>query len=316
MLNYTLKQLRYVETAGRLGSISKAAADLNISQSSITAAIDSLEQSLDYDLFVRTPAKGIQPTPSGVEALRLIRNLIDQTRHFDSEVRTVGSDATGLVRIGCYATAAPSFLPPILNAITQEFPGISIKLLEGNMQRMIEFLMDGEADLAFTYADALDSRHDFLPLFEAPFYALVSANDPLAQKNGVTLAELVERSMVLLDLPLARDVFVRLFERQGLTCTIAHTSRSTEICRTLVSGGFGYCILNILPPNYFAETMLYRALPITDAGPGPVFGVATQAGVRQPKTVQAFLQSCLTLKESRAFDQITVQGGEQLSLEK
>lgn len=308
MPNYTLKQLRYVETAGRLGSITRAAEELNISQSSITAAIDFLEQSLDYDLFVRTPAKGIQPTPSGAEALRLIRNLIDQTRHFDSEMRSVGSDAHGLVRIGCYATAAPSFLPPILDAITQQFPGISIKLLEGHMARMVEFLVTGEADLAFTYADALDARFDFLPLFEAPFYALVAHSDPIAQQDSVGLADLAVRPMVMLDLPLARDVFVRLFERNGLTCSIAHTSRSAEICRTLVASGFGFSILNILPPGYATEAMPYRALPIRDAGTGPVFGVATLAVVRQPKTVRAFLRSCLQLREAGAYDHITIAG--------
>ena len=60
-MNFTLKQLRYVEAAGRLGSIAKAAIEVSISQSSITASIDALEAALDYALFVRTPAKGITP---------------------------------------------------------------------------------------------------------------------------------------------------------------------------------------------------------------------------------------------------------------
>ncbi|MDB2335038.1 LysR family transcriptional regulator, partial [Planktomarina temperata] len=50
---------------GRLGSIAKAAVEVSISQSSITASIDALEASLDYALFVRTPAKGITPTSAG-----------------------------------------------------------------------------------------------------------------------------------------------------------------------------------------------------------------------------------------------------------
>ncbi len=296
-----------METAGRLGSISKAAAELSISQSSITAAIDALEQSLDFDIFVRTPAKGIQATPAGLEALQLVRSFIDQSRHFEAEVQSVGGDATGLVRIGCYATAAPSFLPPVLKAITEEFPGISIKLLEGHMGRMVEFLEEGEADLAFTYDAALDTRHEFLPLFEAPFFALFPATDPMGHQSSVSLDELSKRPMVLLDLPLARDVFVDLFDSAGLTCNIAHTSRSSEICRTLVAGGFGYCLLNILPPDYREIDTPLRAVPLSGGIPGPVFGIATMAGVRQPKTVRAFLDSCLTLKEKHAFDHITVQ---------
>ena len=51
MTSLTIKQLRYVEAAGRTGSIAAAAADLNISQSSITAAIDALETDMGFDVY-------------------------------------------------------------------------------------------------------------------------------------------------------------------------------------------------------------------------------------------------------------------------
>ena len=306
-MNFTLKQLRYVEAAGRLGSIAKAAEEMNISQSSITTAIDALEQSLDYDIFLRTPSKGIQPTPSGVEMLQLIRSYMDQTRHFEAEIQSVGSDAAGLVRIAAYATAAPSFLPPVLETITRKFPGISVKLLEGHMGRVTEFLEGGEADLAFTYEQAVDARYHFEPLFEAPVYALISRADPISQNNGVTFAELSKRPFVLLDLPLARENFIEGFKSKGLTCNIAHTTRSSEICRTLVASGFGYTMLNILPPDYNETDVPFRALPILDADWAPVFGIATAKGARQPKTVRAFIESCIRLKDEAAFDAITVK---------
>ena len=107
MLNYTLKQLHYVEAAGRLGSIAKASQELAISQSSITAAIDQVESRLGYDLFIRTPARGIRPTPQGAEALTLIRIFIEQARHFEAEIQSVAGGLKGTVRLACYATAAP-----------------------------------------------------------------------------------------------------------------------------------------------------------------------------------------------------------------
>jgi len=306
MLNFTLKQLRYVEAAGRLGSIAKAATEMSISQSSITAAIDALEHSLDYDIFVRTPAKGIQATPSGLETLHLIKGFLDQSRHFEGEIQSVGSDAAGLVRIACYATAAPSFLPPILKAITEEFPGISIKLLEGNMATIMEFLTEGEADLVFTYEEVIENRHDFLPLFEAPPYALVPSQDPAAGDDNITLASLAKRPMVLLDLPRTKDYFLGMFEARGLHPNIVHTSRSSEICRSLVASGFGFSILNILPPEALGKGSPYRALPIRDTDRRPVFDIATMAGARQPKTVRAIIETCLRLKSRESFEKITV----------
>ena len=120
-MNFTLKQLRYVEAAGRLGSIAKAAVEVSISQSSITASIDALEASLDYALFVRTPAKGITPTSAGREALRLISTYLNQTRQFDSELQSQGGDNTGLVRIACYATRCTHIFATNLEIYHQKF---------------------------------------------------------------------------------------------------------------------------------------------------------------------------------------------------
>ena len=306
-MHFTLKQLRYVEAAGRLGSIAKAADELAISQSSITAAIDSLEFGLDYDMFVRTPAKGIQPTPSGIEALEMIRNFIHQTRQFESGLQSIGGDATGLVRIACYATAAPAFLPPILRDITVNFPSMSIQVLEGNMASIIQFLDEGRADLAFTYEEVTYSGHTFLPLFKAPPYALISVDDPLSRASYVTFQDLAPRPMVMLDLPRTKEYFLSLFEAHGVKANIAHTSRSAEIVRALVAGGFGYTVLNIKPQNAEGEMTRYKSIPIRAPYAKPhSFGIVTQTAARQPKIVTAFIERCQALQNNGAFENITV----------
>ncbi len=306
MMKFTLKQLRYVEAAGRLGSISRASKEQSISQSSITAAIDSLETELGYSLFVRTPAKGIQTTPSGLESLLLIRNFIDQSKHFEEEIKSIGGDTTGSLRIGCYATAAPAFLPPILKSFTEKYPGISITLLEGNMQTILDFLQEGAADLTFTYKLVEDSRQDFLPLFNAPPFALVAADDPLAQQGSVSLEQLSKQPLIMLDLPLARDYFIDLFHQIGLQPTIAHSTRSSEIARALVVGGFGYSILNIRPADYEKGKSGYVLLPISDVQQKQFFGLATLSAVYRPKIVESFVDHCLALKETGIFESLTV----------
>ncbi|MFT5341116.1 MAG: DNA-binding transcriptional LysR family regulator [Paracoccaceae bacterium] len=307
MLNFTLKQLRYVEAAGRLGSISRASKEQCISQSSITAAIDSLETELGYSLFVRTPAKGIQATASGLEALTLIRSFIDQARHFEGEVKSIGSDTTGALRIGCYATAAPAFLPPVLKTFTEKYPGISIKLLEGNMQTIKEFLENGTADLTFTYEQPASSKADFLPLFVAPPFALISVDNPLAGQGSVSLEQLSELPMVMLDLPMTRTYFTSLFRQRGLEPKIAHSTRSSEIARALVSGGFGYSILNIRPADYVAGKSGYVALPISDTLQVQSFGLDTLSTVYRPRIVKALVNHCIALRDSGVFENMVVR---------
>lgn len=306
-MNFTLKQLRYVEATGRLGSIANAASELNISQSSIAASIGSLERQVGFDLFVRTPAKGISVTPAGRETLKLIRNFITQSRQFEAEVLAIGGDATGSVRIACYATAAPSFLPPILKNFKSIYPNTSIKFLEGNMETIMSFLKSGEADLAFTYGDTLEDRQEFTPLFVAPPYALVAVDDPLASGKSVSLAELADKPMIMLDLPRTKEYFTFMFEKAGLKPNLVHSTRSTEIVRALVSGGHGYSLLNICPPDYWAGDTRFRAVPLRDQVKVPVFGIVTLSDTRQPSIVDAFINQCIELKAAGVFEELTVK---------
>ena len=307
MLNFTLKQLKYIEAAGRLGSIANAASELNISQSSIAASIGSLERQIGFDLFVRTPAKGISVTPAGQETLLLIRNFIAQSRQFESEIMAVGGDDTGFVRIACYATAAPSFLPPILKNFRASYPHTSVKFLEGNMDTIMDFLNNGEADLVFTYSETMHERQNFTPLFSAPPYVLLPADDPLANGTSVDFHQLAGKPMIMLDLPHTTAYFTELFEAVGLTPNIVHSTRSTEILRALVSGGHGYTLLNICPPDYQPNDSRFRALPLRGAVKVPIFGIVTLADMRQPNIVKAFIERCLDLKTTGIFDAITVR---------
>lgn len=308
MVNFTLKQLRYVEATGRLGSIANAASELNISQSSIAASIGSLESQIGFDLFIRTPAKGISITPAGHEALKLIRNFITQSRHFETEMVAIGGDTTGSVRVSCYATAAPSFLPQVLKNFKAAYPNTSIKLLEGNMDSTISYLKNGEADLAFTYEATLEDRQKFIPLFAAPPYALLAADDPLAQGASICLADLAGKPMIMLDLPRTKEYFIGMFERIGVKPSLVHSTRSTEIVRALVAGGHGFSLLNICPPDYRRDDTRFRAMPIRDDHTKvPVFGIATLADTRQPKIVTAFIKQCIDLKNAGIFAEITVK---------
>ena len=298
--------MRYVEAAGRLGSIAKAAVEVSISQSSITASIDALEASLDYALFVRTPAKGITPTSAGREALQLIRTYLNQTRQFESELQSQGGDDAGLVRIACYATAAPTFLPPILKSITENFPSISVKVMEGNMMAILDYLENGEVDLVFTYDRHVPPAQAFEPLFSAPPYALISKSDAASQLGSITFEQLSKKPMIMLDLPYTRDYFLELFRARGLEPELSHSTRSSEIAQALVEGDFGYTLLNIQPRTYSAKDSRFRAIPISDSTDVPIFGIATLGNLRQPKNVRSFIKICTQLRDEGVFDGFTV----------
>ena len=306
-MNLTLKQLRYATTAGRLGSVAAAAAEIKISQSSITAAIDSLEAELGVDLFIRLPAKGIKPTPSGREALKMMEGILNQVAQFESDLESLGGSACGSLRLGCYVTAAPYVLPPTLHAFRQRYPQAHISLREGDLVVITDLLIAGEIDLALTYRDALPDELEFHPLFKARPYALIAREDPLCQADSVSLRDLTKRPMVLLELPMMREYFNNLFAAVGVRPTIAHSSRSSEIIRALVAGGFGVSILNICSGDEDAVGAGYRCLPISGPVKVPEFGVAAVKGIRRPLMCQGFIEVCGSLRQKGAFEKMVVR---------
>lgn len=301
-LNLTIKQLRYAETAGRLGSIAAAAVEHNISQSSITAAIDAMEAALGFDLFIRQPAKGVMPTPSGEEALKMIADILRQHNHFEGELEALGGAAGGVLRLGCYVTVAPGFLPKALGEFSSAHPEAQADISEGDMTAMTDLLGQGVIDIALTYELGSVGEISFRPLFKAPPYALIPDDDSLATRPAVSLSDLADRPFIMLDLPHTRDYFEQLFRSQGLFPKIAHSSKSSEIVRSMVAGKFGVSILNI---RHVRDTG-YVAVPLTGDLPSPTFGVAMMKGVRPPLMSRLFIDQLERLQASGAFDDLVV----------
>jgi DNA-binding transcriptional LysR family regulator len=299
--------MRYIEAAGRLGSIAKAAQELGISQSSISAAIDSLEQRMNYDLFVRTPAKGIRATPAGTAAIHTIREFLEQSKHFETELKSIGGQEGGTLRIACFVTAAGSFLPPILQEFKLAHPNVRIEFLEDNMEGVVDLLEDGRADVAFTYSDVVSPNHVFDPLVSVPPFALVAQDSNLAKQDDVSLAELATLPMVLLDLKLTKGYYLRLVTDAGHDVRVSHRTESVEMVRTLVSNGFGFSILNAKPSEYIEGHSSYRPVPIREMMPHREFGILRQSGMRHPKIVRNFVELCSQLKNKGAFEEMIVE---------
>ena len=303
-MQFTLKQLRYFDAALRTGSIARAAAELNISQSSITAAIDIIEQVARAELFRRMPAKGIVPTDTGISVGERIKEFLEQARVFESDILTLAGNPAGTLRLGCYAPSAPYVLPPILKQISSDFPEMGIELKEGDMHTISNLLSSGSIDLALTYRREIKKSLPFVALFQATPIAFIPTAWPLAKQNEVSLSELVEQPMVLLDLPGTRPYFSGLFEAQGLRPRIAHTTKSSSVLRCLVAANFGYALMNICGPNDQGGQDGYVVRHIRGDHDSPQFGVAFSRASRRSALAKAMLITCRDISSRGGFKHI------------
>ena len=132
-----------------------------------------------------------------------------------------------------------------------------------------------------------------MPLAELPPYALLSEDHPLAHLPTVSIQQLHEHPMVLLDLPLSADYFLSFFSQAGVCPKIAERTRDMAVMRSLVANGFGYSIANIRPLTDSApDGRKLKYVPLAGNMRPMRMGLVTSEGLQNVLTVNAFIEHC------------------------
>ncbi len=307
-MHYTLKQLRYLEAAARLNSITSAAHELNISPSSVAAAIDSIEYELAQILFARHPSKGIIPTRYCVTFLENVRELLRSHIKFENSLPGISDKIEGSIKMGCFTPIAPIILPLILKVVSDIYPTLSVQIIEGDASQMASLMRKGEIDLALTYSVGELENFYFQSLFQAPPHIALSSDHPLANRRNLTLEDLIEEPLILLDLDRTRAYMLDLFNQRKLTPNILYSSQSSEMVRSLVAAGLGYAIFNVKPRNKQTYTVgdIIR-IPLSTHHIEPEFGIIHHGKAQLSLVAKAILRACFQLKGENSFKDFVVK---------
>lgn len=241
----TLRQLEYFIAVGESGSVAKAAERVNVSSPSISAAISQLEQEFGVQLFVRQHAQGLSLTPGGRRFFKQAKIVLDSSDALHDLASDIAEQPRGPISIGCLVTLAPLVLPSLRRSFEAAHPGARVSQAEAHQERLIELMRTAEIDIAITYDLEIPQDIDFEPLADLPPYVMISADHPWAGRPRLTLEELQDEPMVLLDLPLSREYFLSMFLSRGLRPRIAERASSVPMLRSLVASGYGYALLNV-----------------------------------------------------------------------
>lgn len=287
----SLRTLRYFVAAAESGSITAAARHVYVSQPSLSEAITRLEADLGVQLFLRRQARGLSLTVPGARFLVQARNLLSHADEVEKYADTMGDRLAGEIRVGCFVTLAPFVLPTLLGEFANAYPGVSVSFEEANQLELLERLQEGRCELAMTYAYGLGAEFVSEVLAELPPRVVVAADNPLARRRSISLRELADAPMVLLDLPHTRDYFLSLFHSVSIEPRIAHRAHTYEMARGLVARGLGFTILNAIP----RQSLTYdggrvAAVQITETLPKTLVVSLRSRRVALRPTVAAFAE--------------------------
>lgn len=215
-MNLTLTQLRYLVAVARHGSVTAAARMLNVSQPSISVAIDNVEATLGQKLFVRQRGSGIALTSFGRSAVAKAKQVLAEADELVG-LGTRDADVGGELVLGCFEDLAPYFAPALIRAFSQRCPAVTVVVRGETFETLGRRLGDAAIDLGLTYDLGLPSHFARILLHELRPHALLPQGHALASQASVSLAELATHPLITTDQPHSWQHMLDLFLSRGLS---------------------------------------------------------------------------------------------------
>ncbi|BBX34416.1 LysR family transcriptional regulator [Mycolicibacterium mageritense DSM 44476 = CIP 104973] len=296
--SFTLVQLRYFMAVARHENMRAAAHELNVTQSTLSAAIHQLEREVGVELFQRLSSRGLRLTGEGRRLLVGARTFLEDADQLYHSVRAEREELVGDLVVGIYSPIAPFHAPNILTAMERRHPGINLSFLEGDQETLMRALTDGTCEIAVMYDLGVGTEFGYRVLERIPPHIVVSADHPRAAQPDVPvhLRDFEDEPFILLDLKHTREYYLDMFKRLGLRPRIRHFVAGYETVRSYVGLGHGYSILN----RRLVHDMTYagaRVVPLGLADDLPAIEVVLVRlqGARPTRKSLAFEQVCIDL---------------------
>ncbi len=184
-----INQIKYFLEIFKVGSFSKAASNLQITQPALSLQLQKLEEELEYKLVDRTK-KPLVLTQEGelfFEKAQEIVKMVDQLKNLSIEI---GETVNGYLKVGIIPTLAPYFVPFFIDKLNTKYPGLHLEIQELLTEEIIGSLKSGDID-AGVIATPVDAKNILLqPLFYEKFFLYISDKHPLFKFDEVDLLHL------------------------------------------------------------------------------------------------------------------------------
>ncbi len=239
MDNNLLKYMAFVKTV-ETGSFTKAAADLNYAQSSVSKMIADLEKEWDVILLERD-RNGVHLTTSGEQILPYARLLIDDYKQLENHVSDIHGLQTGVIRIGTFSSVAIHWLPNIFMEFQKDYPNVEYEMLLGDYDEVEKWIEEGRVDCGFL---RLPTKPEFetISLEQDEYVAVLPKGHPLAQDSKLDIKKLEDQPFMLLEHGGKTEVS-DLLEKSGVHPRIRFTTWEDFAIMAMVEKGLGIGIL-------------------------------------------------------------------------
>jgi DNA-binding transcriptional LysR family regulator len=215
MSGMTLEQLRVFVAVAERQHVTRAAASLNLTQSTASAAIAALEARHGAKLFHRV-GRGIELTEAGALFLVEARAVLTRAEAAERVLAEHSDLKRGTLAVRAIQTIANYWLPRRLVAFRRAHPGINLRLAIGNTAQVVTAVHEGDADVGFVGGIIDDPLLAIERVARDQLAIVVGAEHPWVAVSRLDPSRLVETEWVLRRFRHASGVRSRA---QGFRCS-------------------------------------------------------------------------------------------------
>jgi LysR family hydrogen peroxide-inducible transcriptional activator len=248
----TLRQLRYLVAVVDRCHFGQAAAACSVSQSTLSASIQELEDLLGAPLLERT-RRSVVPTPLGRTVADRARGLLKGAEDLVDLAQAARDPLSGPLHLGVIPTIGPFLLPRALPKLRESFPKLQLYLREDQTARLLERLDAGELDavlLALPYAlgdlEVMDLGEDRFSIVQ-----------PAGHVPASNIAD--ENLLLLEDGHCLRDQALAACELEGARRNAGFNGTSLHTLAQMVANGLGVTLM----PQMALDAGILRGLDVT-----------------------------------------------------
>ncbi len=248
----TLQQLEYIVALDKTRHFVRAAEMCGVTQPTLSAMIQKLEDELDCRIFDRS-SHPIVPTEIGVAVIQQAQVVLFNVNQLKENVLVQRGTVAGNLSLAIIPTVAPYLLPGIISLFRSDYPEISLRISEMRTETIIEKLHTAEIDMAILSTPLEDPKILEVPLYYEKFIAYIAPDEPMYAQEEVSTNEMpLDHLWVLEEGHCLRNQVFNFCENKTHTSTYEAGSIDTLV--KIVDRNGGYTVIPELHVDLLNET--------------------------------------------------------------
>ena len=282
-----LYQVRYFVTLCETLNFARAAERCNVSQPSLTRAVQKLERELGGVLILRERRR-TSLTKLGQQLRPIFEEVLSQTQRAKSVAEQHLTRRKTVLQLGIISSVGLTRLAPLLGRFGAEHLGFELQLVETSLQALEAMLFGGQLDAAIVaYTRRPDKRLRYDRLYQERVVAVAPKGHCFERYDGIRLHDLQDENLLFRANCELGEFLLESCRKRGFEPRVVYRSTREDWVQRMVATGFGVTIM----PEFSHSDVATIARPLVDPDLVRQLSLVTVAGRRHEPAVASLLRA-------------------------